>query len=246
MKPADNSTGNFYQGIPNGADDVADSISVVALLTEAGQVHVSSDSNSKFFNDQSETNAWAVDMGTGKQTFSLTRSGTTVLRGASLKDISAHCICGIYNFNAYVGSLPATQPDSLQSPDGFQGFSSGLSRGICQPTPSLGTASAVGTAPTGKETASNSSSNPPSNAPVSHSASQSSHPVTRTQSSAKYPATSQVVNATAPSSAIISASPLSTLASPPSKTTINPDTGGTKITALSQLYPTNCMRPSQI
>ena len=145
MAPADNSAGNFFQGLPNGADTVSDSIFVVALLTDAGTVQVSSGSNSQTFNAQAGANAWAVNMATGKQSFSLTRNGNKVTSGTSLKDVSGDCICGIYNFNAYVGTLPEGQPDALRSPDGFQAFSSGLSPGICQPTPSLGTAPAGST-----------------------------------------------------------------------------------------------------
>ena len=57
MKPADNSTGNFFEGVPNGADAVSDSIFVVALLTEAATVQVSSGSNSKTFTGQAGANA---------------------------------------------------------------------------------------------------------------------------------------------------------------------------------------------
>lgn len=113
---------------PDGTNTVSDSVFVVALLTEAGTVTVSSGSNSKTFAGQAGANAWAVDMGTGKQTFSLKRDGSNVLSGTSLKDISVDCVCGIYNFNAYVGTLPAGQPDALRSPDGFGGFTSGSRR----------------------------------------------------------------------------------------------------------------------
>ncbi|KAL8733773.1 MAG: hypothetical protein Q9181_003467 [Wetmoreana brouardii] len=149
MKPVDNPSENFFPGRPNGADSVSDSVFIVALLTEAGTVTVSSGGKSKTFDGQAGANAWAVPMGIGKQTFSLARGGSTVLSGVSLKDISGDCICGIYNFNAYVGILPAGQPDALQSPDGFGSFTSGLAPGICQPTASLGTVAPAGAAPTG-------------------------------------------------------------------------------------------------
>lgn len=150
MKPANNSTGNFFEGVPNGADTVSDSIFVVALLTEAGTVSVSSGINSQTFDGQVGANAWTLGMGPGQQSYLLTRNGETVLSGTSLKDISKDCICGIYNFNAYVGVLPDPgQPDALKSPDGFLGFTSGLAPGICQPTPSLGATQPAGTAPAG-------------------------------------------------------------------------------------------------
>ncbi|KAL9581760.1 MAG: hypothetical protein Q9212_003698 [Teloschistes hypoglaucus] len=142
MKPINNPSENFFPGRPNGADSMSDAIFVVALLQQAGTVKVSSGANSQTFNGQAGANVWAVNMGVGKQTFSLTRGGQTVLSGSSLKDISANCICGIYNFNAYVGTLPAGKPDPLH-PDGFGGFTNGLAPSICQPRPSLGTAAAA-------------------------------------------------------------------------------------------------------
>lgn len=144
MKPANVNTGNYFQGLPNGAETMADSIFVVSLLTEAGTLEVKSGSNSQTFEAQAGANAFAVDMGVGQQSFSLTRRGATVLSGTSLKDVSGDCICGTYNFNAYVGTLPAGSPDSLQ-PNGLTGFTAGLSPGICEPTPSLGTAPAAAT-----------------------------------------------------------------------------------------------------
>jgi len=236
MKPAADSTGNFFQGLPNGADAVSDSIFVAALLTAAGSVHVSSGSNSQTFDGQAGANAWAVKMGTGKQTFSLTRNGNTILSGTSLKDISADCICGIYNFNAYVGTLPAGQPDTLHSPDGFQGFTSGLSPGICQPIPSLGTASSVNTAP-GTESRSTTVSQSPSTV--------ASAPLVSASSS-----TSSVIASPIPPIATATASTVGTHPTTPITTT--PITtpiiagGSSTITALSQLSPTNCMHPGQI
>lgn len=228
MKPADDSTGNFFQGLPNGADAVSDSVFVVALLTEAGTVQVSSGSNTKIFTGQAGANAWVVDMGTGKQSFTLTRGGNTVLSGTSLKDISDHCICGIYNFNAYVGTLPAGQRDSLQSPHAFQGFASGLSAGICQPTPSLGIAAAVGTAPAGTATRSTGTaietviSSPSSNLAIPVP------PVTTAASS------SQARQPSAPAANV------------PTTTRSFPGAGSSTVTALSQLYPTNCMQAGQV
>ena len=79
-------------------------------------------------------------MQVGQQSFSLARGSQTVLSGTSLKDISSICICGIYNFNAYVGSLPAGPSDPL-GPDGLVSLTAGpLHVSTCSATPSLGTA----------------------------------------------------------------------------------------------------------
>ena len=79
-------------------------------------------------------------MGSGKQSFALTRDGQNVLSETSLKDISDKCPCGIYNFNAYVGTIPAAPPpsDTLQ-PEGLEKFTVSMSA-QCKPTPSLGAA----------------------------------------------------------------------------------------------------------
>jgi hypothetical protein len=79
-----------------------------------------------------------VPMGVGEQSYQLTRGSQTVLQGRSLMDISDTCPCGLYNFNAYVGTLPAGPADPLQ-PDGLSSFTTGLLVATCQPTPSLGT-----------------------------------------------------------------------------------------------------------
>ncbi|KAL8665722.1 MAG: hypothetical protein Q9202_002032 [Teloschistes flavicans] len=223
MKPISNPSENFFPGRPNGADSVSDAIFVVALLTEAGTVKVSSGGNSKTFNGQAGANVWAVNMGVGKQIFSLTRGGKTVLSGTSLKDISANCICGIYNFNAYVGTLPPGQPDPLH-PDGFGGFSSGLAPGICQPTPSLGTAAA---------------------ADATAAAS------TDTQGPAPVPTHNDPVVTPGPDSSTASIGFSSTTSVPQSAaiaptTTTAPGAGSNTITALSQLFPTNCLQAGQM
>lgn len=230
MKPADDSTGNFFQGLPNGVDTLSDAIFVVALLTEAGTVQVSSGSNTKTLNGQKGANAWAVDMGVGKQTFSLTRGGNTFLSGTSLKDISGDCVCGIYNFNAYVGTLPASEPDALQSPDAFQGFTSGLAPGICQPTPSLGTAPPARLIPTEIATGTTSSISGPNSS--------------NTHSSSNNAASSIPAIATSITSSSAQPSVLTTTV----PTATAPGTGGgsSTITALSQLFPMNCMQAGQV
>lgn len=135
---------NYFTGKPNGYDTMQDSVFVVALLTSPGTVTVISGGNGpQTFNAPAGASSWQVGMGTGKQSFSLTRNGQTVLSGDSLKDILSDCVCGIYNFNAYVGTLPAGASDLL-SADGLISFTKSLSA-TCQPTPSLGTALGAGT-----------------------------------------------------------------------------------------------------
>lgn len=237
-KPANVDTGNYFEGIPNGADEVADSVFVVALLTEAGTVHVSSGSNRKSFNAQAGANAFAVDMGTGQQSFSLTRGGKSILSGTSLKDISDKCICGIYNFNAYVGTLPAGPSDPLQSPDGFANFATGLAPGICAPAPSLGTAPRAETA---------------ISSPAPESQVRTSTGIQTSVSSTALPvvtnsASTPSIATPVPPIATASSTPVPHLAIEPSTTTTTtqqPDSGAT-ITALSQLSPTNCLHATQI
>ncbi|KAL8765078.1 MAG: hypothetical protein Q9209_007739 [Squamulea sp. 1 TL-2023] len=229
MEPVDDSTGNFFQGLPNGADAVSDSVFVVALLTEAGTVQVSSGSNSQTFAGQTGANAWAVNMESGKQAFSLTRGGNTVLSGTSLKDISGDCICGIYNFNAYVGTLPAGEPDALRSLDAFQGFTSGLSPGICQPRPSLGAAPEIGTVPSGSAGGANRVT-----APATTSTPQPSSIATPLV---------QTTTLAASSSSTTQPSALATIAP---TTTAPASRDGNTITTLSQLFPTNCLQAGQV
>lgn len=238
MKPVNNPSENFFQGRPNGADTLSDSVFVVALLKEPGTVQVASGSNSKTLTAQAGANAWAVSMGTGKQTFSLTRGGNTVLSGTSPKDISADCICGIYNFNAYVGTLPAGKPDALRSPDAFQGFKSGLPPGACQPAPSLGSAAIAGPAPTGVAPVSNSSSS------SSNGSSNGSSIITIAPVETPNPHPS--VASSEPSSSSSTKQSPTTSTSAMTTTTTGAVGGSKTITALSQLSPTNCLQKGQV
>lgn len=144
MVPASNTSGNYFEGRPNGWEDMADSVFVVSMLTAPGVVTVTSGGNTQSFNAPAGASAWQVDMQVGQQQFSLTRGGSTVLSGVSLKNISPICICGIYNFNAYVGTLPAGFSDPLGH-DGLASLTAGLHVSTCSATPSLGTAPAAPT-----------------------------------------------------------------------------------------------------
>ncbi|KAF3762048.1 glycoside hydrolase family 71 /Carbohydrate-binding module family 24 [Cryphonectria parasitica EP155] len=135
-----NASGNYFVGKPNGYEDVSDSVFVVAMLTEAGTVTVQSGSQVQEFAAPAGISAYQIDMELGSQKFFLARNGETVLSGQSLKDITDVCNCGIYNFNAYVGTLPESTPlpDQLQ-PDGLNSLTVSLSVTTCVATPSLGT-----------------------------------------------------------------------------------------------------------
>lgn len=161
---ANNASGNFFRGRPNGYETLRDQVFVVSLLTAPATIHVESGGECRssrrrtgrrkttqaeprstmtttVFDASAGVNAFAVPMRIGKQSFRVSRdgggsgSGATVLAGTSLKDIEARCICGDYNFNAYVGMLPAAAEDRLQ-PAGLARLSQGL--GMPCPTNTLG------------------------------------------------------------------------------------------------------------
>ena len=104
--PSPSPNPNYFTGPPNGYETVEDAVFVVALLKSSGTVTVTSGGNTKDFDAHTGQNAFSMALGTGKQSFALKRNGATVLSGDSLKEVSAQCICGIYNYNAYVGTLP--------------------------------------------------------------------------------------------------------------------------------------------
>ncbi|KAL4910864.1 hypothetical protein BDW74DRAFT_184517 [Aspergillus multicolor] len=101
-----NSSGNFFRGRPNGWEIMQDEVFVVALLNSPATIQVTSGDKEGSFEAPAGASAFAVEMGVGKQTFSAVRDGETILSDTSLKDIVDECICGIYNFNAYVGVIP--------------------------------------------------------------------------------------------------------------------------------------------
>ena len=144
MVPANNASGNYFEGRPNGWQDMQDAVFVVSMLTAPGVVTITSGGNTESFNAPAGATAFQIPMAVGQQQFSLTRNGATVLSGVSLKNISPICICGIYNFNAYVGTLPPGFSDPLGH-DGLVSLTAGLHVSTCSATPSLGTAPAAPT-----------------------------------------------------------------------------------------------------
>lgn len=137
---ANNASGNYFCGKPNGWETMEDEVFVVALLKSPAEVHVKSGNNTQMFRAPAGISSWSAPMGVGQQKFAVTRSGKTVLSGTSMKDIVNHCICGIYNFNAYVGTLPAPSTIDQLQPAGLASFSQGLN--VACPTNTLGAGSA--------------------------------------------------------------------------------------------------------
>lgn len=234
--PSSTPNPNYFVGKPNGYETMEDSVFVIALLQSSGTVTVVSGSISQTFNANAGPNAFQVAMGTGKQSFSLTRSGQTVLSGDSLKDIISDCVCGIYNFNAYVGTLPAGPSDPLQA-DGLKSFALSLSA-TCQATPSLGTApvASVAVATTAATAAASTSAAAKVSSPTVSASSSLAPVVTSATSTHAYAPPETPVTTAA-------AAPVTTLDSKPSTTTaaVGGSGGSKTITALSQLAPTNCM-----
>lgn len=140
MKAGNNDSGNYFNGKPNGWEDMQDSVFVVSLLKSAGSIDVTSGKNTKTFNAPAGASSFKIDMGVGQQKFSLTRDSKQVLSGTSRKDITDTCPCGLYNFNAYVGTLPEGKSDPLDAA-GLASFTVGLSVKTCSAAPSLGSGS---------------------------------------------------------------------------------------------------------
>ncbi|KAJ5110684.1 glycosyl hydrolase family 71-domain-containing protein [Penicillium argentinense] len=102
-------TGGYYcRGKPDGWDTMEDEVFVVTLLKEPALVKVLSGPNTRTLQAPAGAHEWSVPMGVGTQSFEVRRGETLVeaLSGVSARDIVDRCPLGIYNFNAYVGTLP--------------------------------------------------------------------------------------------------------------------------------------------
>ncbi|KZP09492.1 carbohydrate-binding module family 20 protein [Athelia psychrophila] len=88
---------------PTGYEYDGDSIFVIAMTQSAGTVVITSGSTSTSINVPAGITTVSAPMGTGVQSFALTRSGATILSGTSALQVSSSCT--VYNFNAYVGSV---------------------------------------------------------------------------------------------------------------------------------------------
>ncbi|KAJ7902958.1 glycosyl hydrolase family 71-domain-containing protein [Mycena leptocephala] len=150
--PANNASGNYFEGRPDGWQSMADAVFVVTLLTSPGTLTVTSGGHTQVFNAPAGAASFSVPMFVGQQSFALARNNVNVLAANSLKDVSNVCPCGIYNFNAYTGSVPANFIDQM-GPDGLNSLVAGLHVSTCQPSPSLPTSAPPYTGPGGTASA---------------------------------------------------------------------------------------------
>lgn len=109
----------WYRGSPkaacgsfDGIDTLQDAVFVVALLKTPGTVSISSGANTQTFDAPAGASAFQLDMGVGKQTFSLTRDGAPVLSSTGALEISN--ACSPVNLNPFVGVAKGTA--SVPSP----------------------------------------------------------------------------------------------------------------------------------
>ncbi|KAJ5834512.1 Glycoside hydrolase family 71 [Penicillium robsamsonii] len=128
--------GNFTCGRPDGVDTMKDEIFIVTMLKYPATVRVKSGDKTETFIAAPGIWSHSVPMGVGAQSFKVSRAFRTVqaLSGTSLRDVVDTCACGIYNFNAYVGTLPAESSVDRLQPDGLTMLSQGL-----QVTPPINT-----------------------------------------------------------------------------------------------------------
>ncbi|KAI6775950.1 hypothetical protein HG530_002708 [Fusarium avenaceum] len=133
-----NPSENYFQGRPDGWQSMEDAVYVVSLLKSAGTVVIKSGGNTVTKEVPAGATMIKVDAALGKQIFTLKRGSTEVLSDTSLMDITNVCPCGLYNFNAYVGTVAAGFSDPMDSA-GLASLTVGLRVSTCQPKPSLGT-----------------------------------------------------------------------------------------------------------
>ncbi|KAL6894894.1 mutanase [Trichoderma evansii] len=186
-RPANNASGNYFEGKPDGWDTMDDAVYVAAFLKSAGTVTVTSGGTTQSFQGSAGANIFQVPANLGQQKFALTRNGQTVFSSVSLMDITNVCACGIYNFNTYVGTVPAGFDDPLQG-DGLASLTIGLHVTTCQAQPSLGTNPPVTSGPTTSiPVSSTQASSPPVSSTHVSSPSVSSPPPTSRSSSSTPP-----------------------------------------------------------
>ena len=231
MVSAPNASGNYFMGRPNGWESMSDSVFIVSMLTAPGTVSVSSGGNSQTFNAPAGASLWTVPMGLGSQKFGLQRNGAQVMSVTSLKDISDVCPCGIYNFNAYVGTLSCSgsgQADPL-GPDAIASLTVGLHVSTCQAKPSLGTPLPGSCTPVPGGGTTMTTTTTPNNPPTS----------TTTTTTDTTTGTTTTPTMTLPPTTIPNTTPVTS-------TTGNGQACGRTITASSQIFPTNCLMPGDV
>jgi hypothetical protein len=123
-----NASGNFFRGRPDGFDTMKDEVFIVTMLKLPATVQVKSGDKTETFIAPPGIWSHSVPMGVGPQSFKVSRAFRTVqaLSGTSLRDVVDTCACPIYNFNAYVGTLPAESYIDRLQPDGLTMLAQGL------------------------------------------------------------------------------------------------------------------------
>lgn len=101
MVPANNGSGNYFMGRPDGWQSMQDAIFVVSLLQSSATVQVNSGGTLYQYEAPAGAFAQQVPMQVGVPSFTVLRKGNPILSGTSLKPIINGCVCGLYNFNAY-------------------------------------------------------------------------------------------------------------------------------------------------
>ncbi|KAI0541346.1 glycoside hydrolase family 71 protein [Xylaria digitata] len=93
-------------GPPDGIEYLADVVFVATMLTEPAELTVTSGGNAPAtVTVDAGILTTNFTMGVGQQSFSVSRNGVEILSGTSEKDIASSC--ETYNYNPYVGVLPA-------------------------------------------------------------------------------------------------------------------------------------------
>jgi hypothetical protein len=100
-----------------------DSVFVITLLKDDASLSVTSGNNTQTFDAKAVANAFTVPWFWHLLCESQ-RCRRRWPEWDSLKDVTDVCSCGIYNFNAYVGTLPARESDPL-GPDGLASLTVG-------------------------------------------------------------------------------------------------------------------------
>ncbi|OAA59411.1 alpha-1,3-glucanase [Cordyceps fumosorosea ARSEF 2679] len=162
-RSANNASGNYFEGRPDGWQTLPDVVYVASFLKSAGIITVTSGGQTHTENAPAGAHIFAVPAAVGRQTFALGRGGATVMQETSLMDIADVCPCGLYNFNAYVGTVPHGPSDPLQG-HGLASLTIGLHVSTCEARPSLGTNPPVpggGSTPPGNPVTSPTATNPP-------------------------------------------------------------------------------------
>ncbi|CAG8096284.1 unnamed protein product [Penicillium olsonii] len=110
MGPANNSSGDYFLGRPDGWRSVQDSVFVVSLLRSPATIQIKSGGRLHRYDAPAGAFPQEMRMVPGEQSFLVSRGGKIILSGASSKSVLENCICGLYNFNAYGNILT---PQSL-------------------------------------------------------------------------------------------------------------------------------------